>query len=487
MFSKKTLERVNIIVSDGDAQEYHQIDIAITTIMSKAERIRCVWHAIERGWQRHGPTIRTCSSSLDELNKTQVLEIINKMKQWMYSWTKSSCETEDEYNISKQLFEKYVFSETVQTITGGDTFSKCVLNFFRNYLEPVLPNMLFYKRKHLRHFDYNTNVKIEGVFRGMKHGCTPVTPQTSLHNSLCILCNAAERRCGEYEKSSTKEVLNTKTWVSLQCGNELNLRGEQLLTAQWKSKDQYDTVRINTTTWLVKYIEPLEVEYKTIYPLFKRIRQVVFEKHVFKCSCQYFERFGIPCCHIYAVMSTLNGYKGPKLRDVSVTYWKQYRLYCYAIETNKEDDRSNHMSNLLKDLRKNDITGPTCSRSLFSDIPMVSEIPSDFYHKGIQCRNYDINELAENNIINVPSGYGLSMSLRDDNCDDSDSSRCTDLIRDHETINNSLDHLFSDASNSSSLNDTVHTTNMKRKAYNILNPVFDHFCIPGFFNLNAMF
>ena len=55
------------------------------------------------------------------------------------------------------------------------------MNWFRGYVKPVLPRMLFYKRKHIRHFDYYSNVKLEGVFSGIKNGTTPVTPGTTLH------------------------------------------------------------------------------------------------------------------------------------------------------------------------------------------------------------------------------------------------------------------------------------------------------------------
>ena len=130
-------------------------------------------------------------------------------------------------------------------------FSKLVINFFRNYVEPVLPNMLFYKRKHIRHFDNYTNVKIEGMYRGIKHSSTPVTPATSLYNSVALLSNIAERSCGTSFKDKTTEVLSKKTWISLSCGDELNLRGEQLLTSEWNKRNMYVSCRSTSTQCLV--------------------------------------------------------------------------------------------------------------------------------------------------------------------------------------------------------------------------------------------
>jgi len=55
MFSKNIFERIKVIISDGDLQKYQQIDAAIATFNPKVKRIRCSWHVIDRGWDRHGP------------------------------------------------------------------------------------------------------------------------------------------------------------------------------------------------------------------------------------------------------------------------------------------------------------------------------------------------------------------------------------------------------------------------------------------------
>ena len=49
MYSRDTLNNVKVILSDGDSQEYHQIDIAINRFMPDVERVRCSWHVIDRG------------------------------------------------------------------------------------------------------------------------------------------------------------------------------------------------------------------------------------------------------------------------------------------------------------------------------------------------------------------------------------------------------------------------------------------------------
>ena len=471
MFSEQTLSNVKVIISDGDAQEYHQIDLAIKTFMPNVERVRCSWHAIEQGWSNNGPNTKT-GGTRNEFDTKKLLDVISNIKDWMRSWTTSSCETEDEYYVSKQLFEKYVFSKAVIELTGNNIFSKCVMNFVRQHLEPVLPNMYFYKRKHLRHFDHNTNVKIEGMFCGMKHGCTAVTPQTTLHNTVCILSNSAERKCGDYVKASTKDVLSSKTWNKLPCGNDLNLRGEQLLTNEWKLRHNYNSCRISESEWLVVYKDcktKPSSEYKTIFPLFKRVRKVQFIDKVFKCSCKYFERFGIPCRHQIHVLDTFDGYTLPQISDVSVIYWTQYRSYCYS--TKCHDDRAHHIANILKKMRSNDVLGPSCSRSLFQNVPIVRTIPNMFVNNALSCRNYDVEQLFHRKVLNVPSGYGMSFSLTQ-NVDydynfNHQSKSCSD-DQDSTSSNELVNEMFVNNSNGVEEN----TPLKKRKAYKELNPIF---------------
>ena len=142
MFSKNTISKIKVIISDGDAQEYDQIDHAINLLCPHVERIRCGWHVIDRGWDRHGPT------SNHYYDKLSFQTITSNVRDWMFSWCSLSVETEEEFNISKQFFVQYVCSKDV--IDKLDiTYSKIVLNFFRLNVEPVLPNLVFYTRKKL--------------------------------------------------------------------------------------------------------------------------------------------------------------------------------------------------------------------------------------------------------------------------------------------------------------------------------------------------
>ena len=52
MFNKNTLSRSKLIISDGDLQEYSQIDNASKKYFPNLLRIRCGWHIMDRSWEK---------------------------------------------------------------------------------------------------------------------------------------------------------------------------------------------------------------------------------------------------------------------------------------------------------------------------------------------------------------------------------------------------------------------------------------------------
>ena len=311
---------------------------------------------------------------------------------------------------------------------AGNKFPIQVLNFVRLYVEPVLPKILFYNRKDVRHFDQCMGTKHEGTFKGIKYGPSPVTPSMDLHNTVCTLSNSAERKCGSVKKNKTKDILANKTWNTLSCGDKLNLRGEQLLCTEWIMSKSYSCHRTSSNEWYVIYDSyKQDQEFKTIYPLFHRRRKVIVKKKYFFCSCKKFERFGIPCRHILSVFRSFPLYTEPNYKDISVIYWKDYMYYAYSNHS-LCDDNTKSLVSMLEKLSDSNILGPSCTRSLYSsnyESSLNLEIPSKFNVSSLICKNYDISHLAKHDIIHVPSGYGVSMSqslVEDTNDSDMKSS-----------------------------------------------------------------
>ena len=58
VFGERTIKKISIIISDGDAQEYMSIDDFISQFCPDVKRVRCGWHIINRGWKAHLPNIK---------------------------------------------------------------------------------------------------------------------------------------------------------------------------------------------------------------------------------------------------------------------------------------------------------------------------------------------------------------------------------------------------------------------------------------------
>ena len=112
-------------------------------------------------------------------------------------------------------------------------------------------------------------------------------------------------------------------------------------------------------------------------------------------------------------------------------YWKHYALYC-----NNDKIKCSHskkLGNLLSQLRENDISGPSCNTKLYEGLPIQNNIPSEFICRNVvRCSNYRIDKKIDPIIQHIPPGYGVSMSIsQEDNCD---MDKVTNLVSNNGVI-----------------------------------------------------
>jgi hypothetical protein len=109
------LQRVNLIISDGDSQEIHQVNNLIDEFCPHVHRIRCGWHVVDRGWDRLVYHIAKDPMK----SKFRYFETSRRILfSWAYSWMTPGCETEAEYNLSKALFIKLLDSDEMLARVG---------------------------------------------------------------------------------------------------------------------------------------------------------------------------------------------------------------------------------------------------------------------------------------------------------------------------------------------------------------------------------
>ncbi|CAJ1944890.1 unnamed protein product [Cylindrotheca closterium] len=112
------LKRVNLILTDGDANEYNALDQGIFHYFKNAIRGRCGHHLIEKTIKSHGPS----DGELE--NQCNGRAIILEVKQWVRSWVDgSSCGTKEQFEFSKQLLLSWRRSCTK---IGSNKFPDCI-------------------------------------------------------------------------------------------------------------------------------------------------------------------------------------------------------------------------------------------------------------------------------------------------------------------------------------------------------------------------
>ena len=119
LIPKHILQNIKIVITDRDPQEFTQIDNAIQNVIPNAKRVRCGWHIITQGFERHvNTTFPDIAASVVEKYKKRILN-------WMYSWMKPQCVTFLQYKYSRYLFMKYLYCKEVIDLFGI-TFSNNV-------------------------------------------------------------------------------------------------------------------------------------------------------------------------------------------------------------------------------------------------------------------------------------------------------------------------------------------------------------------------
>lgn len=408
LFGEELLLKVRVINSDGDAQEMAVIDDAILLFFRNAIRNRCGWHVIDRGWHRLGPKIGLSRKANDVKHYKRVRKILMR---WMYTWCNGSCRTEGEFRLSFFIMIKYINSKDVLNKVGQQ-FVNHFKDFLRRYMQNNLSHFVFYRRAHIRHFYLYTSSLHEGTNKAIKYGGLSVSPNNSLEKTVQVLLDKAENASAMYDKDISLKTDKKSVWVDLACSKNLSTKGILLLKDQWDARLNYTCIRIGKYVWLVKPIQKvLEKRKKSVIPEFDRVSEVKFIDGVFVCSCNNFKIEGIPCRHIYCILTTFESYTQPSHRDLSIIYRRDYAFFMQ-----NRFGQYKPLYDLYSYTRENDIQGPSCCEECFHHVPIVpqEEIPAEYLIKDSVCLNYDTSNVTKEMVDDAfDSPIGLTQKYFD--------------------------------------------------------------------------
>ena len=203
LIPKHILSNVQIVIIDGDPQGFSQIDNAIQTVIPNATRIRCGWHIVHQGFDRHVDTTFP-STPADVLNEHKKI-ILN----WMYSWMKRRCLSYLQYKYSRYLFMKYISSKEFTDIFGV-AFSNNISTFVRQHVITHENYFLYCNQNKIRHYGEYSNTPLEGTNFGIKHASISTNPGLAMDSSMVILSVQPDKHV---VKASSKVVKANKKIV----------------------------------------------------------------------------------------------------------------------------------------------------------------------------------------------------------------------------------------------------------------------------------
>ena len=420
LIGKEVLNKVSIVVTDGDSQEITQLEDAVKKHFPSVYRLRCSWHIIDRGWHKkvnvslggHARRKRPALLKGTRRRKAAPMTNINKtartIYRWIFSWAQPSyCETQEEYFVSKALFMKFVQSKQVRTLFGA-IFVHSVVDFVRESVFPHEERFCYYKRHALFHLEIHTNCGQEGTNNGVKNNASPVMPQNNLDRTIKTLSLVAEVKAANISILVGNKTHRTKLWTDSPTSSHVSDPCESMVQMEWTRADDWTPHRVSEFRWLLVHRLDKPVSATKDWPeeddseeseeddeesdsemqeqsdrqnkfgpipRFTRVYEVIVttDTRVFSCSCRNQERMGMPCRHIGSVCKDNDsilgvGAKGFPLSSVRVFWWSQY--YMFGLSKAKDHIRTKEA---LIALAENDTLGVACPLTL--DSPLTYSCP----------------------------------------------------------------------------------------------------------------
>jgi MULE transposase domain len=246
--------RTRLVMSDGDRQQQMEIEAAIRNYMPNARLGSCGWHIVDRGWRRNGPS----SNAFQRIQKKKQVQALYKVvRQWIYSWMRPGyCETEDEYQVSLRLLNKFIDSPRFHTTVDGrlDIIAH-VKQFLRENILVHNDLFLHYFRRETRFLDIAHNSAHEGTNHGMKANAAAVLPVLSPVAAAERMVVQATVTTQKLEEESYRTLQQKKLWSSLPTSAHVVQIAESILLKQVERYANYAVVRVGYSSFEVAAVQ----------------------------------------------------------------------------------------------------------------------------------------------------------------------------------------------------------------------------------------
>ena len=289
LIPRHILDSMRVIISDGDPQEYSQIDNAIAKYFPNVYRMRCGWHIIAKGFEKHIDT------TFPDLPQDVVSQHMRIIQNWCYSWMKIDCETYLQFKYSYYLLCKYLYSPKIVSLFGI-VFSNNVTMFLRRNVFTWEKWFLYCHRTKIKHYGEYTNNPLEGTNNMLKHATIKVHPQLRLDNSFQILNDQSKKKIHNIRqkviKNCMKVNINKRTdeWIIF---SQLTNSAAEIVRNLMYMTSKYECIRVTHDSWKVtRRIETFKKIEERPIPIFRQCYNLkVCVKNKLRCDYQIMHKF----------------------------------------------------------------------------------------------------------------------------------------------------------------------------------------------------
>ena len=130
-----------------------------------------------------------------------------QVRLFLWSWAEPACETYEEFRLSNSLFLMFLDSKEFADAMRNPKAVENAKNFYLQHIFPLLDDIVFYKRKHLLHFDTNSSTN-----RGMKSHAAPTNPQHTLEKATKVLSHQARLKALKLQSTLARKANSTTLW-----------------------------------------------------------------------------------------------------------------------------------------------------------------------------------------------------------------------------------------------------------------------------------
>jgi hypothetical protein len=296
-----SIRRNQVLLTDGDANIYEPFCQLRQSLYPNSNHYLCFYHLVAKQL-----SIVTAGSK----QSTTILEVKQKFYHILRKWmTTDEYLTQQEFYPAKRECERWL--ETLLKDPESQGIAQALQDFLIKSVYPRMEKILFMFRRG-RFLEETTTNLAEIANSSMKRGLGGVKPNMSLDTSAQTIGKQAHDRDIRKRKELQRRTDGHNNWSASKTANIVTQHAESLIMNQTSLSDHYSILQLSNNSWVAKCHVP---GYKG------RVRRIELNLHdedepefghtivgYLLCSCQSFDRMGLPCRHIIALLREVQPY-----------------------------------------------------------------------------------------------------------------------------------------------------------------------------------